>query len=254
LGSPRKTSASPLVVNKKTIKSRFGIQLWETAPFYVFGTFSLVMLFGDRLISWVFNPVHVANGIALPLVFNPIYEIGADVALLVLFPVTIIQYVCMTPIFEEISNLSVTKKVTDVNSVDRFLKWRYQDLLLYSLLSAALIAGTLIIVAPEIVARIGGSSLTVGILQTAAVSNVLMVVFATNGAFMIFLNRIRSLAMISIIGASIVATVGFILAQFGFQDIIFAYLAMAITVATLSSIQIKSDLSQAASLFFSKYV
>ena len=254
LGSPRKTSASPLIVNKRTIKSRFGIQLWETAPFYIFGTFSLVMLFGDRLISWVFNPNHVANGISLPFVFNPVYEIGADAALLVLFPVTIIQYVIMTPIFEQISNFTVTRKVTEVSRVDRFLRTSYEDLLLYSLFSAGSIAGLLVVLAPEIIGRIGGSSITVQILQVAAVSNVLIAVFATNGVFMIFLNKVRLLASISVVGATFIVVGGVLLAQFGFQEIIFAYLGMAGTVAILSSLYIREDLKHAASLFFSKYV
>ncbi|MGA2665796.1 MAG: hypothetical protein ABSF83_12730 [Nitrososphaerales archaeon] len=254
LGSARVSSASPLIVNQRTIGSRFGIQLWETAPFYVFGTFSLVMLFGDRLLSWLFNPVHVANGIALPLVFNSVYEIGADVALMVLFPVTIVQYVLMTPIFEQVSNLAVTKKVTEVRSVDGFLRGSYGRLLTVSLCCAAPIAALLIVLAPEIVSRIGGSDLTVEILRVAAVANLLMVVFATNGVFMIFLNKVRSLAIISVTGAWLVIVGGSLLAQSGFQEIIFAYLVAAATVATLSSLHVRKDLEHAASLFFSKYV
>jgi hypothetical protein len=252
-GTGRKSSFVP-PISQKTIKSRFGIQLWEMAPFYVFGTFSLVMLFTDRLLSWVFNPVHNVDGFALPLVFNSVYEIGADAALLVLFPMTIIQYVLMTPIFEQISNFSVTKKTTEVGSVDGFLRKRYEDLLVLSLACAVLIAALLIVFAPEIISRIGGSSLTVRILQVAAVSNVLMVVFVTNGVFMIFLNKVRPLAAISVVGASLVVFGGFLLARFGFQDIIFAYLVATSAAALLSSLQVRSDLRHASSLFFSKYV
>jgi O-antigen/teichoic acid export membrane protein len=254
IGAAKSRSTSPLIMNKSTIRSRFGMQLWETAPFYFFGTFSLLMLFGDRIISWVFNPNHIANGVLLPLAFNATYEIGADLALLVLFPVTIIQYVIMAPIFEQLSNLAVTKKSTEVRSIDQFLKRRYEKLLMISLGSALLIAACLIILAPQIIMWMGGSKLTVQILQVAAFSDILMAVFSTNAVFMVFLNRINSLVVIAIVGALLVTIGGVTLAQFGFERIIFAYLISASTVALLSSLQMRRDLRRAGSLFFSKYI
>ena len=254
IGVPRSRAVSPLIINKSTIMSRFGIQLWETAPYYLFGTFSLLMLFSDRVISWVFNPNHTADGIILPLVFNATYEIGADVALLVLFPVTIIQYVIMTPIFEQLSNLAVSKKATEERSIDEFLKRRYQKLLSLSLGSAALIATCLLIFSPEIILRVGGSHLTLQILQIAAFSNVMLSIFATNALFMVFLNRVNSLVVVSLVGALLVMIGGVMLAQLGFERIIFAYLVSAGTVALMSSLYIRRDLKRAGSLFFSKYV
>jgi hypothetical protein len=254
IGSARLSSTSPLISNQRTIMSRFDIQLWETAPFYAFGTFSLIMLFGDRLISYVFNPVHVANGIVLPIVFNSAYEIGVDLALLILFPVTIVQYVMMTPIFEQISNSTVAKRVTEMGSIDSFLKRRYEDLLTISLVCAAVIAGLLIAFSPMIIAFVGASGVTLRIFQVAAFSDLLMVVYATNGVFMILLNRVRSLAVISMVGASVVLVGGVLLAQFGFEDIVFAYLAAAATVTAISTLQVRKDLKHASSLFFSKYV
>jgi hypothetical protein len=254
LEGARSPAASPLIVNKRTIRSRFTVQLWETAPFYLFGTFSVMMLFGDRLVSWVFNPTHLANGIGLPFVFNAVYEIGADVALLVLFPVTIVQYVVMTPVFGQLSNLAVTSKTTEAAGFDRFLVGRYRVLLAVSLAAAGSVAMVLFFFAPEIVSRIGGSVVTVQVMRVAAVGDLFMVLFATNGAFMIFLNRVKSLALTAMVGASIVVFGGVLAAQFGFENIVFAYLASAATAALLSSIQLRGDLKHAASLFFSRYV
>ena len=254
IGTTRSPSDSPLIINKSTIRSRFGIQLWETAPYYLFGTLSLLMLFSDRVISWVFNPSHIANGILLPLTFNVTYEIGADLALLVLFPVTIIQFVVMGPIFEQLSNLAVTKKSTEARSIDRFLSRRYKRLLAISIGAAALVSICLIIFAPEIIMRIGGSQVTVQILRVAAFADVLMTIFAANGVFMVFLNRINSLVVITLVGASIVIIGGVALAQFGFKWIIWAYLLSAGTVSLLSSLHVIGDLKRAGSLFFSKYV
>lgn len=254
IGSTRSLSAAPLIINKSTISSRFSIQLWETAPYYLFGTLTILMLFSDRVISWVFNTTRIADGLLLPLTFNAVYEIGADLALLVLFPVTIIQYVVMAPIFEQLSNLAVTKKSTEERSIDQFLRRRYLKLLTISLVSAALIGTSLVVFAPEIIARVGGSQLTVRILQIAAFSDVLLAVFSTNAVFLVFFNRVNSLVVITFVGALIVTVGGVALAQVGFERVVFAYLASAATVTLLSSLRIISDLRHAGSLFFSKYV
>jgi hypothetical protein len=78
---------SPLSVNDNTIASRFVVQLRECLPFFVFGTSYFAILFGDRIISWLFNPISVtAGGIVLPFSFNSAYHIGADPALIVMLP------------------------------------------------------------------------------------------------------------------------------------------------------------------------
>ncbi|MGI0039951.1 MAG: hypothetical protein ACREAO_09045, partial [Nitrososphaera sp.] len=76
---------SPLTVNDNTITSRLGVQVLECLPYFVYGTFYFVLLFADRAVAWFFNPVTVAatNGTILPLSFNSVYHIGADLALLV---------------------------------------------------------------------------------------------------------------------------------------------------------------------------
>src|SRR5919198_5261743 len=50
---------SPLSINDNTITSRFGVQLWECLPYFIYGTCYFILLFADRAISWFFNPATV---------------------------------------------------------------------------------------------------------------------------------------------------------------------------------------------------
>ncbi|MHB8566837.1 MAG: MATE family efflux transporter [Nitrososphaerales archaeon] len=249
----RSQSLNPVLMNDNAIKSRFRIQLWETMHYYVYGTFFFSILFGDRVLSWIFNPSHTANGIVLPFVFNAAYHIGADPALLVLFPATIIQYVIMAPIFSQLSK-ETTLKITEASKIDDFLRQRHRLLLVTSTISSILVATILIIFAPAIVSRLGGSLISVNIMRISATSNILLSVFAANGIFMLFMNRVKSLAIIAIVGTSILGVGGVILAQYGFQYIVFAYFAMAVTIAILSSVSVRKILRSGGGLFFSKYV
>ena len=250
----RSQSLNPVLMYDNTVKSRFGVQMWETMHYYVYGTFFFAILFGDRVLSWIFNPVHTANGIVLPMVFNAAYHIGADPALLVLLPATIIQYVIMAPIFFQLSK-ETSLKVTEASKIDDFLKQRYRLLVMLSIIASTIVAAILFAFAPAIVSRLGGAEISVNIMRIAAVSNILISLFAANGIFMLFMNRVKSLAIIAIVGILILGIGGVLLgSQYGFQNIVFAYLATAVSIAILSSVSVGKILKLGSSLFFSKYV
>jgi hypothetical protein len=254
LGDKNRNPLNTIVVNSKTIMSNFRVQLWEGLPYYLFGMLFFAMLFGDRVLSWTFNPVRSANGISLPMVFNSTYHVGADVALLVIFPAAVIQFVIMTPISEQISNLTTSITVTQAGKVDGFLNHRYEVLLLSSVLAAASVASVLFVFAPIIESWIGGSGTSIYVLRLAALSDVLVAVFMANTLFLIFLNKIRSLVGIALLGVSVLGVGGIIFAQFGFQYIVLAYGLSAIATTSVSTILVVKSLRKPASLFFARYM
>jgi hypothetical protein len=254
LGDAKRNPLNTIVVNSKTIMSNFSVQLWEGLPYYLFGMLFFAMLFGDRVLSWAYNPVHSANGIPLPLVFNSVYHVGADVALLVIFPAAVIQFAIMAPISEQLSNLTTRIKVTQAGETDRFLKSRYGDLLFWSLLSAAIVASALFAFGPVFESWIGGSEISVFILRVAAISNVLVAVFMANSLFLIFLNKIRSLVGVALVGVSTLGVAGVIFAQLGFENIVVAYLLSASATMALSTMLVVMSLRKPASLFFARYM
>ena len=93
------------------------------------------------------------------------------------------------------------------------------------------------------------------ITRVAAVSNTLISLFPANAIFILFVNIVKSLAIIVIAGISILGVSG---AQFGsqdgFQNIVFAYLETAATIAIMSFIHVKMILKLGSSLFFSRYI
>jgi hypothetical protein len=254
LSEDRRSPLNPVIVNAKTIKSSFRVQLWEAGPYYLFGTLFFAMLFGDRILSWLFNPIHVVDGFRLPLVFNSVYHIGADLALFVIFPTAIIQYVIMAPISEQLYNLGIEYRVTEDGKVDQFLRHRYSVLALSTLICSTLIATLLIYLAPVLISLIGGSQVSVDILRIAAASNILLSIFMANSLFLTFMNKVRSLVVVAAIGVSIIGVGGFILGQSGFENIVFAYLAAAATTTIISSGLLAGVLRSPSSRYFSKYL
>ena len=243
-----------IVVNSKTIMSNFSVQLWEGLPYYLFGMLFFAMLFGDRILSWVYNPIRSANGILLPMIFDPVYHLGADVALLVIFPAAVIQYAIMTPLAEQLWNLTTLTSISDAGKVDQFVRHRYQVLLLSSVLAAAAVACGLLVFGPAIESFLGGSLISLFVLRVAAVANVMITIFMANSLLLIFLNKIRALVGVALVGVATLGVGGLILARFGLEEIVLVYLFSAVETMALSTILIAIVLEKPASRFFSRYM
>ena len=86
-------------------------------------------------------------------------------ALLVIFPAAIVQYVISSPISEQLSNLATEVSLGDSEVVERFLKSRYELLALSSLAVAASIAAGLIFFGPILEAHLGGTQVSMFVLR-----------------------------------------------------------------------------------------
>jgi hypothetical protein len=244
----------PNFVNVDTIRSKFSVQFWEAIPQYLFGTFFFVMIFGDRVLSWLANPVKSAGGVVYPLLFNSVYHSGADLALGIMFPVALVQYVMLSSIHEELNNLSTGLSVTETRRVDTFIRRKYSSLMKASLTVAAATALLVIILGPYEITRLGGSIVSVQILYVAALSDLLLTVFVVNSAFYMLLNRPKTLAGMTVAGAVTLVGLGVILSTFGFQFIVYAYLAATTVAALASTAGVFGLLRNPSSLFYSRFI
>jgi hypothetical protein len=230
---------SPPAVIHNTIKSRFGVQFWESIPYFTFGMFYFVMIFGDRILSWIFNPriLIAANGALMPMVFNSEYHAGADVALLVLVPTAIVQHVILSPVFAQISHKMATLKIPDIDVLNSFIKQKYRELLVASIVATLIPSIVLNIFGDEVMVLVHGSETSLMIMRFASAGNVLLAIFSANSLFMMFLNRAKVPSVMAIGGILIIAIAGGILGQeLGDESIIYAYVAGAGVAAILSTI------------------
>ncbi|MDE1853679.1 MAG: hypothetical protein KGI38_08025 [Thaumarchaeota archaeon] len=244
----------PAFVNVDTIRSRFSVQFWEALPQYLFGTFFFVMIFGDRVLSWIANPVKAAGGVVLPMLFNSVYHAGADLALGVMFPVAIVQYVLLSSIHEELNNLSLDLPVTNTEEVDSFIRGKHARIMIITLGVAGFSALLAVLYGPILMARVGGSPISIRILYIAAVADIFLSVFVVNSSFIMLLNRPKTLAALAGVGASVVVAFGVILMPLGFQFIVYSYLAACFAAALGSTVVTWGLLRSPSSLFYSRFI
>jgi hypothetical protein len=244
----------PVTTNRRTIGSSFSVQFWETLPNYLFGTFFFSLLFGDRILSWFFNPIKRANGISLPFVFNSAYHAGADLALLVIFPAIIIQYAMMSPVFAQMSNATLESSVNETGKIQSFLASRYRKIIVNSVLASIVAAVALNFLAPILLPATALPPTSLGILRIASIANISLVIFLANGIFLQFMNKTMGLALVTLSGALVVLIGGLMVAPTGFQNLELAYFAATSTVAILSTFYVTANLNRVASMFFSRYI
>lgn len=237
---------------RNSLKSIFKVQLWENLSYLFYGTLYFVMLFGDRLLSWIYNPVVVeaANGVILPMAFNTTYHIGADLALFIMAPAGIIQYILVAPLYQIINNKSIYLKIGEVKVIDQFLFSLYKQLFLISIMVSFAVFIIMNIFGPMIIYSANGNEISVQIFQIASVANVFFSIFIANSIFLSFLKSLKMLLMIVVLSSVILLSMGPFLAQYGFQNIIWAYAISIIIPAILSTIYTIKDLKNASSKIF----
>jgi hypothetical protein len=245
-----------MTVNDRTIKSRFSVQFWDNFPYFIFGMLYFIMLFGDRILSWFFNPESAiaVNGTLLPIAFNSIYHIGADLALFVMIPPVITQYIIISPIYLLTNNKSVNLNVSEFKKIDQFLQNIYKKLLIASVIVSLVTAGTLNLIGPKLVSYLGGSEISIAVLHYASIGNILLSIFVANSMFMIYLNRAKILSVMAIGAVLVLAVGGAILAQSGFENISIAYLASSTLSATISTGYTAKIMRRPGNTVFARYV
>ncbi|MDE1829670.1 MAG: hypothetical protein KGI25_05045 [Thaumarchaeota archaeon] len=236
-----------------TIKARFLVQMLDSVSYYFLGTFLFIIMFGDRLISWLFNPDLDSTKTSLPLLFNTTYHSGADPAMMVFLATSITQYMIMSGFYEELSNITLENKTTQIDRVDKFLKKRYRKLILLSLATSCFVAFILNYLGPDIMMQLGASDLSLDILTISSIGNVFISIFVANIMFATFMNKVKGLAIIAMFAALILVIGGLSLAQDGFGNTVYAYLASAFVAALLSSLYVMRTIKKAASIYFARF-
>jgi len=243
---------NPISRTDKTIKSKFIVQLWEVTMYSLYGTFYLVTMFADRILSWIYNPLVIKEGLGLPFAFNSVYHAGADLALVVLLPASIIQYVMMEPVHMHMNNVSITIKVSQANVLVKYIENMYKKLLLVTIFSSVTTALVLNLAEPYVMSHVAFSHTSIHVLQVASIANVFLSFFTANALLLMLTNKIKFLAVVAMISALIVLVGGILFARYGFENLVFAYLIASVFLGVTSTIYANKVVKKAGSILFSR--
>jgi hypothetical protein len=145
-------------------------------------------------------------------------------------------------------------KVSEKHKIEQFLRRSYAKIIVASILASSAAAIGINLLAPQIMAVLGGTEQSARILMYASVGAVLISAFGANSLFMIFLGKLKELATVSVFSACVVLAGGVFAATYGFENIVLAYLAGSAVAALLSTVVMAATMKDASSRLFSRYV
>jgi hypothetical protein len=239
-----------------TLHSKFHVQFWETLPYFLFGMFYFLLVFGDRIIAWIFNPsiFIMPNGSLLPFAFNSTYHMGADPSLLfVLTPAMIVQYIIMSKIHFSVNQKLQYLKISEIDQINKFIRSKYKMTIVLSLIVAVGASIILNLVGEEVLFTTWSSNESLLIMQYASIANIMLSIFTANHAMLTALNRTKIGSLLAVAGAAIILFGGMYAGSHGYAYIIFAYLAASIVLTVSSTLYTLGFLRNAAIRFLGRY-
>jgi hypothetical protein len=253
----RKSIVTPPYVqpsaNVMTIKPRFWIQMWESLRYSILGVFSFIVIFEDRLISWIYNPIYTNTRI-LPFSYNPIYHMGADMSLTVLLLAGLVQYIMLLSLYEVIYNKSLMLPVTEINRINKFLIQRYKKTIVTSIILTLTLSVILYLVGPSIIYSVGGTQTSVFVLRYSCIANSILSIFIVNSQFILLSGKSKHLAILVVAATVVNAAIGFKFAPMGFENAVFGYLSAAVMLTGISTAYLLKIRNNMASLLFARFI
>jgi hypothetical protein len=241
-----------------TLKSRFGIQMWETTFHFLYGLFFFILIFEDRFISWIYNdytgiiPSAVVS--MLSFQFNTIYHIGADISLTIMLLTGLVQYLLLSPLYEMIHNKSVRLTLTEISGINKLLRQRYKIMIISSIVTSITISIILYLVGPDFVSVVGGTKASLFVLHYSCIANTLLSIFIGNSQFMVLIGKVKHLAILIIAAVIINGAIGFKFASLNFEYAVFGYLIASIVLSSISTVYLFKLFKNMASALFARFV
>ncbi len=274
---------SPSSDSRATLRSNFGIQLWDGAIFFAYGIAYFLILFEDRLISWI----HFSNG-SLIIAFNSSYHMGADLALIILFASGILEYIYLSPLHSRINKILTQIDISQITAVGRFLQSSYKRALMLSLLISGIFAMALQFIGPYIIENVtilhtrdsiarslkedntiaqsnNNSSRTlqeqsIRIMRMMSISYIILAIASVNITFLLVLNKAKYAVFMLGIAVIVNATIGLNLLGIYNNNNINAVAGSLVAntilalISTSYMVKILKDKDLAAASFLSRFV
>ncbi|MEK6851726.1 MAG: hypothetical protein AABY30_04220, partial [Candidatus Thermoplasmatota archaeon] len=181
---------------KKVNPPRFWVLALEGTPYLLYGTMYFIFLFADRLVSWFGSQ---AGPYALN--YNSAYQIGADLALLVLVPITAIKYPIIYRFSEFLENRS---KLSPSDRPEAFCRGvaAFHNGLTVRVAAASLTCVVVAyVLAPNLVGFAGGAADSVAVFRLSLIGVVLFSLFLSNAVFAMAFRRIGAMALLLVVAA-----------------------------------------------------
>ncbi|HEY5538068.1 MAG TPA: hypothetical protein VIL58_00835 [Thermoplasmata archaeon] len=172
---------------------RFAYLAHDGLPLIAYGTLFFVYLFADRLVSWW----NQGDGFA----YNASYQVGVDMALLMLIPLTGVKFVFIYRLSDSMRETLRAIPVTRPRAFEQWLTAFYGRMMVAVIVAGLLFLVVGLLLAGPIIAVAGGDATSLVVFRYALVGVFFFSVFLANAVFSLVFRRTWGLSLILFIGS-----------------------------------------------------
>ncbi|MBI4415613.1 MAG: hypothetical protein HY557_01345 [Euryarchaeota archaeon] len=189
---------------------RFAVLFHDGLPLIAYGSLFFAYLFADRLVAWWVaasntGQAAVAAADTVLLTYNTSYQIGVDMALLMLIPLTGVKFVYIYRLSDSMRRVLRWLPVTKPGVFGRWLATFYSRMMVSVWIAGLLFTGVGLLLSKEIIQFAGGDATSLAVFRLALIGVFFFSIFLANAVFSLAFRRTWGLAIL--LFAGIVANV-----------------------------------------------
>jgi O-antigen/teichoic acid export membrane protein len=225
-------------------------RLWSLVaagtPQLLYGTMFFVFLYTDRILSWARS----ADG-AYILAYNYRYQLGVDLALLTLVPITVAKYPMITKLIDEFLRLAYETSIADGARIPKLIQRLIATILVRITVVSAILCAVAFAAATPLVGFAGGDEEIARAFRYGVIGVFFFAVFLANSAIAMNFNWTMDMAVLLVVASCCDLLVGAIaVSRFGLNASVAGFIAGSLFLAAASTYMLVSRKSALVFAFY----
>ncbi|UCE73535.1 MAG: hypothetical protein JSV56_10980 [Methanomassiliicoccales archaeon] len=225
---------------------RYWVLLYEGIPFILYGTLYFVFIFGDRLVSWMGAGPMFIN-------YNRTYQIGVDLALLLLIPITGVKF---TYLYRLSGYLEKNLSETDLADHPKFnvaLSKFYKKMVIGISFFGGLFVLSAFLLGDWIVEAGGGNEESTTVFKWALLGIFFFSLFLMNSVFSFCFRKHKAIVVVLAIGCFFAYSLSYIFSTVNHWYSVFGFLLSSFFLAAASFFLIFDMLKKADYVYYQAF-
>lgn len=231
----------------KNVKApRYWVLLFEGIPLILYGTLYFVFIFGDRLVSWMGAGPMFIN-------YNRTYQIGVDLALLLLIPITGVKF---TYLYRLSGYLEKTLNKTDIADYTDFniaLSKFYKKMVIGISFFGGIFVFSAFLLGDRIVEVGGGNAESATVFKWALLGIFFFSLFLTNSVFSFCFKKNKAIVSVLAIGCVFAYGLSYLFSTVSHWYSVFGFVLSSFFLAVASFILIFDMLKKADYIYYQAF-
>ncbi|MFQ6061351.1 MAG: exopolysaccharide Pel transporter PelG, partial [Thermoplasmata archaeon] len=212
---------------KKVKAPRYWVLGYEGLPIILYGTLYFVFIFGDRLVSWLGAGPMMIN-------YNRTYQIGVDLALLLLIPITGVKFTYLYRMSDYLERSLKNTEISNCPSFNEALKSFYRRMVIGVTLFGGLFVLTAFLISDWLVDLGGGSAVSITVFRWALLGIFFFGLFLTNSVFSFCFRKNRAIVSVLAVGCVLGYCLSYLFSTLNSWYSVFGFVLSSFFLATAS--------------------